>query len=90
MPNKTHPQVEYHVDRETIGTLVTNDPIAAMSAALLYAISHGTATMDVCIFSESGARDFGGDDAVEFYREDPEASVFERFEITVNMVGRVP
>lgn len=32
----------------------------------------------------------GGDDAVERYNEDPEASVFERFEINVNAVGRVP
>ncbi len=31
----------------------------------------------------------GGEDAVERYLEDPDASVFERYEIRVNNVGRV-
>jgi cold shock CspA family protein len=45
--------------------------------------------LDVLIFSKAGARAWGGDEAVEQYNEDPEASVFERFEIKVNAMGRV-
>ena len=41
------------------------------------------------IFDKSGARFYGGYDAVEQYEEDPEASVFERFEVRVNAVGKV-
>jgi len=46
--------------------------------------------LDVLVWNEEGAEWYGGDDAVERYREDPEASVFERFEIKVNPVGMVP
>lgn len=45
--------------------------------------------LDVLVWSRSGARAYGGDHAVEQYDEDPEASVFERLEISVNYVGRV-
>jgi hypothetical protein len=45
--------------------------------------------VDVLIYSVSGARWWGGDPAVEEYQEDPEASVSDRFEVSVNHVGRV-
>jgi hypothetical protein len=32
---------------------------------------------------------WGGDDAVEVYKEDPDASVSERIKITADSVGRV-
>lgn len=61
----------------------------AAADALQHAIANGSATLDVVIWSEEGARWFGGDDAVEQYREDPEASVFERLEISANSLGRI-
>jgi hypothetical protein len=79
------PDVEYHV-----ATTVTGDPDAAMVAAMTRAMARGDVVLDVVVWSEDGARAYGGDDAVDRYREDPEASVFERFEIRVNAVGRVP
>ena len=58
--------------------------------ALGMAASTGSANLDVLIHSTFGAKFYGGSDAVDQYKEDPEASVFERFEIRVNAVGRVP
>ena len=63
---------------------------AFVSYALDQAMSRGEATLDVLIWDAAGALTYGGDDAVERYSEDPEASVFERFEIKVNCAGRVP
>ena len=61
-----------------------------------YALAHSAATggypvnLDVLVYSESAAYAYGGDDAVEQYREDPEASVFDRIEISIKVIGRVP
>ena len=46
--------------------------------------------IDVLVWSEEGARALAGDYGVEQYLEDPDASVFERLEISVHNVGRVP
>lgn len=85
-----HKDVEFAVDvngqEKTFGTFKE-----AAEAAVQEAISHGeTVNLDVLVWSEAGAEAWGGDDAVEQYEEDPEASVFERFEVSVNAVGRVP
>lgn len=53
-------------------------------------MARGESTLDVLVWSKAGVKAFGGDDAVERYEEDPEASVFERYEFKCNMVGRVP
>lgn len=42
------------------------------------------------VHSRAGARFVSGDDGAAQYDEDPEASVFERFQIRVNAQGRVP
>lgn len=90
MARKTHPQVEYAVD-DASGkqrTFKTFDEAAGFAVAV--AISSGdNVNLDVLIWNKSGAKFYGGDDAIEQYNEDPEASVFERFEIRVNAVGRV-
>lgn len=63
----------------------------AAEAALQEAISHGeTVNLDVLVYSAEGAKAWQGDDGAEQYEEDEEASVFERFEVSVNAVGRVP
>lgn len=86
---KSHPDVEYAVDdRSGERIFKTFDEAAAFALSL--AISRGDATLDVLVYSEEGAEWYGGDDAVEQYNEDPDASVFERIEIEVNNAGMVP
>lgn len=86
---KMHPDVEYAVD-DRKGERIFNTFDEAAAFALSLAISRGDATLDVLIYSEDGAEWYGGDDAVDRYNEDPEASVFERIEIEVNNAGMVP
>jgi hypothetical protein len=88
---ETHDDVEFAV--EDAGgkerTFKTFDEAAGLAVSV--GASDGRpVNLDVLIWSEEGAEWYGGDDAVDEYNEDPEASVFERFEITVNPVGRVP
>jgi len=45
---------------------------------------------DVLVYSEAGARAYGGDDAVERYLEDPDASVFERIVVKAESLGSIP
>jgi len=86
---KTHKDVEFAVDdaegRERI--FRTFDEAAGFAVGM--AASQGETHIDVLIWSKAGARFYGGDEAVDWYEEDPEASVFERLEITVNNVGRI-
>jgi hypothetical protein len=56
---------------------------------LVLALHGRPVNLDVLIQREAGAQWFGGDDAVEQYRDDPDASVFRRLEIKVNDMGRV-
>lgn len=90
MARRTHKDVEYAVD-DASGqqrTFKTFDDAAGFAVAVAAtAIAH--VNLDVLIWSKAGARFYGGDDAVEQYKEDPEASVFERLEIRVNFIGKV-
>ena len=89
MRGEAHPDVEYVV--EAAGTeRAYNNFDEALSYAFSVALSAGKTNLDVLVYSEEGAHAFGGDDAVEEYQEDPEASIFRRFEIRVNDAGRVP
>lgn len=82
--------VEYHVPTRYGRVLIYEHVEDAGRRAFLEALAHGEATVDVVVCSEEGARSFGGDDAVDEYNEDPEASVFERMQIRLNNLGRVP
>ena len=88
----THKDVEYHVeDRQLSDARVFKSFDEAASFALVRAVSHGLpVTIDVVIWSPSGARFYGGDDAVSQYKDDPEASVFERISVKANSAGRIP
>ena len=91
---KTHPDVEFHVEPAG-GPAAASVHIAktwsdACEVAVLGGIMGNKMNLDVVVWSEAGARWYGGADAVEQYREDPEASVFERFEVRVDALGRVP
>lgn len=87
MPN--HPDVEYAVDDVEGLEHIFTDFASAASFALGLAVSGREVFLDVLVHSEPGARWFGGDDAVEQYREDPDASVFQRLKIQVQDLGRV-
>ena len=82
--------VEYAVDDASGQERIFKDPKEAQVFAFGIAVARGEANLDVLVWSEGGALSYGGSDAVESYREDPEASVFERFEIRINCAGRVP
>ena len=87
---RIHSAVEYHVSpAHGSKTRVFKDFPRAAEHALAVACSCGEVVLDVCVYSETGAFSYGGDDAVESYREDPDASVFERYEIKVNAAGRI-
>jgi len=86
---KMHDDVEYQIESAHGSLSTTSDADEAMVIAMHLAMSSGSAQLDVLVWSEEGARAYGGSDAVDQYREDPEASVFERFEVSINAVGRV-
>lgn len=58
-------------------------------AVSLAASDGGEHNIDVLAYSEAAARFWGGDDAVEVYREDPEASVHERIVVRADAKGRI-
>ena len=76
--------MEYH-----IGDRVFTDWNTAAGFALSLAAAGKDVALDVVIYTESDALAFGGDDALERYRQDSEASVFERLEIRAHSVGSV-
>lgn len=81
-----HDKVEFRVDSSYYRTFDE-----ACGAAVVRAASSGkTAYIDVLIYSPAGARWWGGEDAVEEYEDDPDASVFERIAIKADSKGRVP
>jgi hypothetical protein len=90
MAKRKHKDVDYAVDDASGKEHIFKTWDEAASFALGMAASTGSANLDVLIHSTFGAKFYGGSDAVDQYKEDPEASVFERFEIRVNAVGRVP
>lgn len=89
MRGETHQDLEYVVSVAGAERAYPTLDEALMQAFSV-ALSEGTTCLDVLVYSQEGAETFGGDDAVEEYQEDPEASVFRRFEIKVNDLGRVP
>lgn len=85
---KTHPGVEYAVD-DTSGKehiFKTFDEAAGFAVAVA---SSGitTVNIDVLCFTRAGAKFVGLE---EEYDEDPEASVTQRIEVSVDIIGRVP
>jgi len=85
-----HEDVEFHVEAHGRDTRVheTFQEAAADAVSLSVAGLAGV-VIDVVIWSEEGARAYGGDDAVERYQEDPDASVFERVTVNADSRGRV-
>lgn len=88
---KTHKDVEFHVtEADGGGAMYYKRFDEACSIAVGASASQGRAyVVDVIVYSASGARWWGGAAAVESYREDPDASVFERIKIRADNQGRV-
>lgn len=85
--------LEFHVEDE--GKLGDAHVFAlfedASSFAIARAVSHGKPVkLDVVIYSKAAARAWGGDDAVDVYEDDPEASVHERIIVRAESQGRIP
>jgi hypothetical protein len=88
MRGDSHPDVEYVVAADgTERAHATFDE--ALSYAFSVALSVGKTNIDVLIYSDDGAEAFGGRDAIGEYQDDPEASIFRRFEIEARDLGRV-
>ena len=89
---QVHYDVEFHVTSPSAGLdgIYTRDFNEAAARVASRCVACGRATLDVLIYSRAGAHAYGGDDAEAQYDEDPQASVFERFEFTCNNLGRVP
>ena len=88
---KTHKDVEYAVDGYDGNQKTFKRFDEAAIFAVQVALAHGRkVNLDVLVYSKAGARSVQGSEGVALYEEDPEASVFERLEIKVHSVGRVP
>lgn len=87
---KSHKDVEFAVNGAHGGERIFKTFEEACARAVITSASgRQGVSVDVLIHSESGARWWGGDPAVEDYRMDPDASVSDRIEISVNDIGRV-
>jgi hypothetical protein len=86
---KSHRDVEFAVNDASGEERIFKTWDEAAGFALVIAMGRGESSLDVLVYSEEGARWAQGDEGVDQYREDPDASVFERYEIKVNAVGRV-
>lgn len=88
---RTHKDVEFAVNDASGRERIYKDFDSAAGFAVAVANATGRPTnLDVLVFSEAGARALFGDPGVEIYREDPEASVFQRIVVRADDQGRVP
>jgi hypothetical protein len=86
--SETHRDVEFIVSAgDTEQTFRVFDK--ALMHAFSVALAEGEVTLDVLVYSEEGAEWFNGEAGVERYESDPEASVFQRFKISVADLGQV-
>ena len=81
-----HDDLEY-----AVGGVYTRDAALAIVLAVETALlaGDGVTVLDVIVWSEAGARAYGGDAAVAVYAEDPDASVHDRIVISAISQGRV-
>jgi hypothetical protein len=92
---KTHKDVEFQVapasDHSHRVSKSFKTFTEAASEAVATSVMHGEpVVIDVIVWSPSGARWYGGDDAVALYKDDPETSVFERIVVKADGQGRIP
>lgn len=93
MPRRPHHEdLEFHVSAGESKTRVHDNWKDAVADAAQMSASRGgeLAVVDVVAWSRTAAALWAGSHGVELYDEDPEASVFERFEVRARSVGRIP
>lgn len=61
----------------------------AMAKAFVLAVTGREVILDVLVFSRAGAKAWAGDTGAESYAEDPDATVFERYRVSVSFEGRI-
>jgi hypothetical protein len=85
-----HKDVDFEVSAGE-KTQHTKDWSEAVLLAVAFSASRGgeEAVVDVVVHSKAGAKHWLGDDGVEQYEEDPEASVFQRVSIRAVDKGRI-
>jgi hypothetical protein len=82
--------LEFAVDDSSGHQRIFDTFADACAFAVSLACSDGRAhNVDVLIHSRKAAKAWGGDDAVDEYESDPDASVSERIEIKADSKGRV-
>lgn len=82
--------LEFHVDYPNGTSLVSPSFHKAASAAVSIACSNGQpVNIDVIALSQKGAKLWAGQDGVESYNEDPDASVFDRIVVKAESLGRI-
>ena len=82
--------LEFHVKMHGGSTRVFASFAEAVEMAVINSIGDGTPVdVDVIAWSRKAARAFGGDDGVETYNEDPDASIHKRITITAEDLGRI-
>ena len=87
---KRHKDLDFAVDDAGGQERIFKTFEEACAFAVSIASSNGQeVNIDVLCHSKAAARAWGGDDGVEQYNEDPEASVSDRITITADHVGRV-
>jgi len=81
----THKDVEF-----AVGDSYYDSFDEAAGAAVSRAASRGEDVfLDVLVSSKAGAKWFAGDDGIETYEDDPDASVFDRVVIKADSTGRI-
>jgi len=88
---KTHKDVEFSVNKIGGGEEIFRRFADALEMAIVQSISLGEkwTNVNVLIYSEAGAKWWGGEAALKSYREDPEASVSHRISVKGDDRGRV-
>lgn len=86
---KSHKDVEFAVN-DASGRQRTFRKFAEAAAfAVAVAATGRKVNLDVLVMSVAGARAYAGDEGVRLYREDPDASVFDRVVIRAESIGMV-
>jgi len=90
MASKTHKDLEFAVDDPSGRERIFKKFDEAAAYAVTLALSDGSPHhVDVLIHSAAAAKFWGGEDAVQQYEDDPDASVSQRIEVRADDRGRV-
>lgn len=89
-----HREIEFQVDavdsRATDKTWYFKAwPEACAMAVRLAATDGRSYHVDVLCYGEDGAKAWAGEEGIERYRDDPEASVFDRIVVKAESFGRI-